>query len=146
GAGLYALYAQQAALAPDARIAETPGGRPTRLDTLPMPTLDGFVFVAPHPGQGALLLGSIDPSVTDESDPLSVDPDLDPLSASNGFAEPPQPSRYSPAFIDRYRAAQRARVARLDARARELIQARLTARKQAKETGEAVARRRGSHT
>ncbi|MGQ9367028.1 hypothetical protein [Azospirillum sp. ST 5-10] len=146
GGSLYAFYTQQAQLAPGRRIERTPGGRPTNLAALEMPAADGLVLVAPHPGQGMLLLGCIDPSVTDEDDPLSVDPSLDPFDPANGFAEPPGPSRYAPAFVERYRAAQTARVARLDARARALIAARLAARKRARETGSPEDRRRGAHT
>ena len=65
GASLYAFYVQQSALESQRRLARTPGGRPTRLDSLEMPQIDGFVFVAPHPGQGLLLMGCIDPSLTD---------------------------------------------------------------------------------
>ncbi len=147
GASLYAFYVQQSSLDGGRRIARTPGGRPTRLDALDMPEIDGFVFVAPHPGQGLLLMGCIDPSVTDERDPLSVDPALDALDPRNGFAEPPHSSRYSAVFLDRYRDAQKARVARLDAVARDLIAARMDARKTLKEGGaDEGLRRRAAHT
>lgn len=134
GAGLYALYAQQSALPGAQRIARTPGGRPTQLAELDMPLADGFVLVGPHPGQGALLLNCIDPSVVDEDDPLSVDPALDPLSPANGYAGKGG-TRYSAEFIERYRAAQRARVARIDARAQALIARRQAARQRVKEAG-----------
>lgn len=134
GAGLYAMYAQQSALPGAQRIARTPGGRPTQLAELDMPLVDGFVLVGPHPGQGALLLNCIDPSVVDENDPLSVDPALDPLSPANGYGGKGQ-TRYSAAFIERYRAAQRARVARIDGRARELIARRQAARQRVKASG-----------
>jgi hypothetical protein len=150
GASLYAFYIQQSALASGSRIARTPGGRPTHLDTLTMPEIDGVVLVAPHPGQGLLLMGCIDPSVTDERDPLSVDSSLDPLDPRNGFTEPPASSKYSLEFLERYRAAQRARVARLDGVARDLIAARLEARKRSKDKtndgGDEHLRRLGAHT
>lgn len=132
GAGLYALYAQQSALAGAQRIARTPGGRPTQLAELDMPLADGFVLVGPHPGQGALLLNCIDPSVLDENDPLSVDASLDPLSPANGYAGKGG-TRYSAEFIERYRAAQRARVLRIDEQARALIARRQAARQRVKE-------------
>lgn len=134
GAGLYALYVQQSALPGAQRIARTPGGRPTQLAELDMPTVDGFVLVGPHPGQGALLLNCIDPSVIDENDPLSVDPSLDPLSPANGYGGKGD-TRYSAEFIERYRAAQRARVERIDTRARALIARRQDARRRVKEHG-----------
>jgi hypothetical protein len=146
GASLYAFYVQQSALDGGRRLARTPGGRPTNLDTLAMPEIDGVVFVAPHPGQGVLLMGCIDPSVVDERDPLSVDSALDALDPNNGFAEPTASSRYAPQFLERYRAAQRARVARLDGIAKDLIAARMNARKQARDGGDEQLRRRGAHT
>jgi len=152
GASLYAFYVQQSGLAGSRRLPHAPGGRPTNLATLDMPEVAGFMFVAPHPGQGLLLMGCIDPSVVDERDPLSVDPSLDPLDAENGFAEPPASSKYSPGFLERYRAAQRSRVAKLDAVARDMIAARMDARKKAKSGGSGGSggdeqlRRRGAHT
>jgi pimeloyl-ACP methyl ester carboxylesterase len=146
GASLYAFYVQQSSLDGNRRLARTPGGRPTNLDTLTMPEIDGFVFVAPHPGQGVLLMGCIDPSVVDERDPLSVDPALDALDSRNGFAEPPAPAKYTPEFLQRYRAAQRARVEKLDGIAKNLIAARMDARKKAKDGGGDKLRRLGAHT
>ncbi|MET9328058.1 alpha/beta hydrolase [Tsukamurella sp. NPDC003166] len=117
GGTLYAFYHQQAGLAPADRLRKAPSGRPVDLTVADMPVPDAAVFMAPHPGQGALLQRLIDPSVADESDPLSVVPDLDPYSAANGFAAPGTPSSYSPEFIARYRAAQAERIARIDAEA-----------------------------
>ena len=68
GAGLFAFYNQQSLLDPNRRIAATPAGRPCKLPDAAMPMADGFIFIAPHPGQGKLLLNCIDPSVADESD------------------------------------------------------------------------------
>ncbi|SDI56788.1 hypothetical protein SAMN04487926_11991 [Paraburkholderia steynii] len=134
GAGLYAFYAQQSASNPGERIARTPGGRATNLAELEMPLVDGLIFVGPHPGQGALLLNCIDPSVAVAGDALSVDDSLDPLNAVNGYGGPAA-TRYEPDFIERYRAAQRARVARIDAHARQLIERRMGARRRIKEAG-----------
>jgi len=147
GAGLYGLYAQQAALPGAQRIARTPGGKRTGLGELDMPQVQGVVLVGPHPGQGALLMNCIDPSVADEGDALSVIPELDPLDAANGY-RPGGQARYAPDFVTRYRAGQQARVARLDARARELIAARLGAREQVKSGADtsAARRRQAAHT
>lgn len=138
GASLFAFYNQQAVAAPDQRIARTPGGKPVDLTGAELPVPDGFIFVAPHPGQGALLLNMIDPSVTDESDPLSIDPVLDPFAEANGFRDGADGgARYSEGFLSSYRAAQRLRVERIDAHARALIKNRIAARK-AEKAGEAT--------
>lgn len=147
GAGLYAFYVQQSSLPREQRFARTPGGRPTQLAELEMPTVDGLVFVGPHPGQGALLMNCIDPSVTVEGDVLSVDATLDPLSRANGYRG--RDTRYSPDFVERYRAAQRARVERIDAIARDLIGARQAARQRVKAAGDAASdadRQQAAHT
>src|SRR5439155_11899648 len=99
-----------------------------------------------HPGQGALLLQCIDPSVSDEADPLAVDASLDPFDPANGFAEPPTSSSYRPDFLARYREAQRDRVQRLDAIAQRLIAERLEARRRGQESGSLADRRKGAHT
>lgn len=151
GAGLYAFYAQQAMRAPRARLEATPAGRPVKLADADMPTPDALILVSPHPGQGKLLLGCIDPSVTDESNPLSVDSTLDPFDPANGFKEAPLSSTYAPSFVERYRAAQHARVSRIDAHAKALLRDRAVARKEFKQfpaSGMAPAelRRRVGHT
>jgi hypothetical protein len=148
GAGLYGLYGEQSSLPPEARIATTPGGRPSGLTTLDMPTVDAFVFVGPHPGQGVLLMGCIDPSVADESDPLATDPALDPLNPANGY-QGKQGTHYANAFVERYRAAQRERVARIDTRARALIARRQAARRRVRDAGDKATpedRRLAGHT
>ncbi|TNC29179.1 alpha/beta fold hydrolase [Amycolatopsis alkalitolerans] len=142
GGTLYAFYLEQAGLAPAERVATTPGGRPVRLAEASMPGADGVVFLAPHPGQGKLLLACIDPSVADESDPLSVVPELDPFDPANGFAEPPGSSSYGEEFLRRYRAAQRDRVSRIDAVAREYLGRAAEARAAFKASGHASDRRR----
>ena len=134
GGGLYAYYTEQANLPPARRETHTPAGRPVTLAETPMTRPDLLVLVAPHPGQGLLLMHSLDPSVTDEGDPLSLDPALFPFSTENGFS--PDGAHYAPGFIDRYRAAQRARVARIDGIAREMVARRLDARRRVK-AGEA---------
>jgi hypothetical protein len=142
GGTLYAFYLEQAGLAPADRIATTPGGRPARLAEAEMPLADGAIFLAPHPGQGQLLLACIDPSVADEQDPMSVVPELDPFSPANGFAEPPASSTYSEEFLARYHAAQRDRVARIDAVARDHLARTGEARAAFKKSGNVLDRRR----
>lgn len=131
GGPLWALYNQQALLAGSERIARTPGGRPTKLETAELPVPDGMVFVSAHLGQGVLLMNGMDPSLTDESDAFSVDPSLDPFCPDNGYAADGK-ARYAPEFIERYRAAQRARVERIDAYALEQVRERAEARKRIK--------------
>ena len=73
---------------------------------------DLYVSLNAHPGRPEVLTAWMDPSVTDETDPTSRDPDLDPFEPRNG---PP----YSPAFITRYRDAQRERNQRITGWARD---------------------------
>lgn len=141
GGTLSALYHQQANLPAAQRITATPAGRPVDLAGADLPVPDAALFMAPHPGQGALLQRLIDPSVTDETNPMSVDPGLDPYNPANGFAEPPESSSYSDEFVARYRRAQVARMARLDARARELVDEAREARTRFARTGDPADRR-----
>jgi len=148
GGGLYSFYTEQAQASPDARIQRTPAGTPVALAEAPMPAPDALALIAPHPGQGRLLLGCIDASVADEAQPLSTIAELDPFDPANGFAEERDGGSNFPAdFIERYRTAQHERVARIDERARELLAARLGAGRRFKDgSGEESDRRGGVMT
>lgn len=128
GGSLYTFYISQAHAPDGARLSDTVAGDPLDLNHFAMPRVDGVVYLAAHPGEGLFLLHAIDPSVTDEYDPVACDPALDMYHPANGFKDPPQESRYGPDFLQRYRAAQHARVERIDARARALVAVRREAR------------------
>src|SRR3984957_875713 len=97
GGSLMAAYQSQA-VAPN--VTPVAGMRP--LDAIAdLPRGDLFIALAAHSGRPEVLTAWLDPSVTDESDPLSADPALDPFNPDNG---PP----YSEDFQRRYRAGQRA--------------------------------------
>ncbi len=69
---------------------------------------DLYVSIVAHTGRAEVLTNWMDPSVTDENDPLSVDPALDPFAADR---QPP----FDDEFIAAYRSAQRARNERITA-------------------------------
>jgi len=75
---------------------------------LDLPGADLYISLNAHPGRPEVLTAWMDPSVTDETDPLSVDPELDMFDARH-------PTPYGAEFVERYRTAQRARNDRLTA-------------------------------
>lgn len=121
GGSLNAFFQAQATRPRGQRLAQTPGDLPTKLQTVDMLPADGLVYLSAHRGEGAIMNECIDPSVTDEFDPHTTDDSLDMYHPDNGFRPAPEWSEYEPAFVERYRAAQRARVQRIDDLAREAI-------------------------
>lgn len=102
GGSLMAAYQSQSA---HPNVTPVAGLRPLpAIDDLPPGDL--FVALAAHSGRPEVLTNWLDPSVTDEADPLSVDRALDPYDQHNG---PP----FSAEFQARYRAAQRDRNERI---------------------------------
>jgi hypothetical protein len=98
GGSLMAAYQAHAAF-PELAVSARDAVR-SALEMLPQGDL--YVSLNAHKGRPEVLTSWMDASVLDESDPVGADGSLDIYAAENG---PP----YSPLFIERYRAAQRAR-------------------------------------
>jgi pimeloyl-ACP methyl ester carboxylesterase len=73
-----------------------------------LPPGDLYVSLNAHLGRPEVLTAWLDPSVVDETDPLSVDPELD-------MFDPRRAPPFDPDFVERYRVAQRARNRRITA-------------------------------
>jgi pimeloyl-ACP methyl ester carboxylesterase len=98
GGSLMGAYQSQAT-EPNLRGAP---GLPVPDAALDLPRADLYVSLNAHPGRPDVLTAWLDPAVSDETDPLSLDPALDMFDPPNG---PP----YESAFVARYRSAQVAR-------------------------------------
>ncbi len=98
GGSLMGAYQSQAV---GVTMAPTPGLKlPSALDELQ--PADLYISLCAHLGRPEVLTAWFDPSITDETDPASIDPTLNMYEEANG---PP----YSDDFVQRYRSAQTAR-------------------------------------
>lgn len=105
GAALASFYQAQAE---SLTVTSLVDGDPAGLHADDLPPIDGIALCAAHLGRSKLMLDWIDPSVTDEHDPLSVDPELDLYDARHRVP-------YAPDFLARFMDAQRARRDRIEA-------------------------------
>jgi pimeloyl-ACP methyl ester carboxylesterase len=128
GAPLAAFYQATAETAAAARPAPDPSLTRVDLRAASLPPADVLVSVGGHLGEGITLARMIDAAVVDETDPLSTDPALDIYDPLNGFRLPLRDTSYEPAFVEVVRAAQLARVGRIDALARHALDAATDAR------------------
>lgn len=113
GGSLMGAYQSQAV---EPSIAPAPGLHLPEAVT-ELPAGDLYISLNAHPGRPEVLTAWLDPSVTDEADPLSVDPDLDLFARTVPLAA---------GFVARYRSAQEERNHRITAWARAEL-ARLAA-------------------
>ena len=74
GGSLFAYYDAQARAPKGQRVAAPPGGGPPDLNRFELPAADGLILLAAHPGQGMVLMGSIDAALANEHDPFASDP------------------------------------------------------------------------
>lgn len=109
GGSLVSFYQSQAERP---TVTSTPAGDP--VDLAGLSPADAAILCAAHVGRAAVLANWIDPSVLDEQDAFGTDPDLDLYA----------PGRELPldaGWVEAYRAAQRRRIARISAWAREQL-------------------------
>ncbi len=102
GGSLSLLYQSQAE---QPTITHTPGGDPVDVKGARLTPGDAMIVQAAHVSRAVCLADWIDPSVRDENDPDDRDPALDLYDSRN-------PPPYSREFLERFRAAQLARVRR----------------------------------
>ncbi len=112
GGGSLALFYQSQAERPT--ISQTPSGEEISFKNL-VPA-DAMIFQAAHLSRARTLAEWLDPSVVDENDPDRRDLELDIYNPKC----PNQPP-YSKAFVERYRAAQLARMRRRTAWVKETL-------------------------
>lgn len=132
GGALATLYQAQARKPSGGRYEATAAGDPFDLNQFDLPAADGIVLIGTHPGEGYSMAKWLDPSVTDDGDPMSADPELDMYNFDNGFRIPPEPSHYNADFLAKWHTGRLRRVDRLDVMARARMQAKREAAAQGK--------------
>lgn len=105
GGGSLAMLYQAEAERPT--ITATPAGDPLDIVGAGLIPADAAIFQAAHLSRAEMLAGWIDPSVLDENDPDLRDRELDLYDPRN-----PQRPPYAKAYVERFRAAQLARLRR----------------------------------
>lgn len=89
-------------------------------DTLAeLPAADGVVLADANWGQAEMVLLSVDPAVIDDRSGMRLDASLDMYDPANGYD--PSGSHYSPEFVRKFLAAERARNNRLVALAEQRL-------------------------
>ncbi len=108
GGGSLALFYQEQAERPT--ITQTPAGDPIDLASAGLHPADAMMIIAAHVSRAVTLTEWMDASILDEADPNKRDKDMDLYDPAN-----PNQAPYGAEFLDRYRAAQIARNARISA-------------------------------
>jgi pimeloyl-ACP methyl ester carboxylesterase len=103
GGPVMSLYQSQAE---HLTITSTPDGDPFDIIPDDLPKADGIAIVGGHLGRAQKFRVTLDPSILSETDPFGTDPSLDMFNEENG---PP----YDRGWLERYRAAQKARHERI---------------------------------
>jgi alpha-beta hydrolase superfamily lysophospholipase len=114
GGGSLALFYQSQAEKPT--ITATPAGDPIDLKAARLTPADAVIVHAAHLARSITLSEWIDPSVLDENDPDRRERSLDIYDPAN-----PDKPPYSAAYIERFRAAQLARMRRRTAWVKETL-------------------------
>ncbi|MFQ3664570.1 MAG: alpha/beta hydrolase [Sphingomonadaceae bacterium] len=102
GGGSLSLFFQRQAVAPF--VTDTPAGDPVALPEVA--PADAMLLLAAHVSRAGTLTEWLDPSVTDETDPLARDPEWN-LYADPPPAAPPYPAEWVAAFRARQVARNR---------------------------------------
>ena len=145
GGSLMTLYAHQSSRRKGERFSSPVAGQPVDwrslgfskvprtssvltprpdLNQYRLPPVDLLIVSAAHFGAGWALVRKIDPSVTDEKDPTSLNSSLDLYNPANGFRNSPESSNFTKnlTFLARYQEGQKERSWRLVRQAQSYIE------------------------